>query len=107
MPLWTCEAVITEACFLVRASRRATAAIWEMLDRGAVVLAFHLGDHVHRIAELMLRYATVPMSLADACLVCMTEQHSSSRVLTLDRDFTVYRRHGRLTIPTVMPERRT
>ena len=46
------------------------------------------------------------MSLADACLVCMAEQHPDCRVLTLDADFTRYRR-GRLTIPTVMPPRTT
>ena len=69
-------------------------------------MPFHLDEHVRRVGELMARYATVPMSLADACLVCMTEQYSASRVLTLDHDFRVYRRHGRLAVPAVMPEDR-
>jgi hypothetical protein len=31
------------------------------------------------------------MSLADACIVRMAERHA---VLTLDSDFTIYRKHG-------------
>ena len=92
-PLSTCEAVIPEACS--RRSRGGSRAVPELLERGAMPQA----------TRLMARYASVPMSLADACLVRMAEQHAESPVLTLDRDFTVYRRHGRLTVATVMPDR--
>jgi hypothetical protein len=53
---------------------------------------------------LMTKYATVPMSLADACLVRMTELNSGSTVLTLDRDFRVYRRTGRHVVPVIAPD---
>jgi hypothetical protein len=43
------------------------------------------------------------MSLADACLVRMAEQMPDSLVLTLDRDFRLYRKHGRHVIPATMP----
>ena len=97
---------MSEACFLMRGTRGGAGAILDLLARGALKIAFRLDEHLSHVARLMARYASVPMSLADACLVCMTEQHADSRVLTLDADFTVYRRHGRLTIPTVMPDRR-
>jgi predicted nucleic acid-binding protein len=45
------------------------------------------------------------MSFADACLVRMSELETSSRILTLDSDFRVYRRNRRQMIPTVMPGR--
>jgi len=51
----------------------------------------------------MVKYANVPMSFADACLVKMSEQYSKSVVLTLDSDFLIYRRHGNQSIPTIMP----
>ena len=51
----------------------------------------------------MRKYADVPMSLADACLVRMAELNAHSSVLTLDRDFRVYRKHGRQVIPLAMP----
>jgi predicted nucleic acid-binding protein len=44
-----------------------------------------------------------PMSLADACLVRLAELHEKPRVWTLDSDFRVYRRLGRLVIPTLAP----
>ena len=55
------------------------------------------------LAALMAKYADVPMSLADACLVRMTELDGSREVMTLDGDFLVYRRHGRHVIPLMMP----
>jgi uncharacterized protein len=51
----------------------------------------------------MRKFASVPMSLADACLVRMTELEPHSVLLTLDSDFRVYRRNKRQTIPTIMP----
>jgi len=54
-------------------------------------------------AALMAEYAGGPMSLADACLVRMTELDGSRAVMTLDGGFVVYRRHGREVIPVMMP----
>lgn len=51
----------------------------------------------------MRKYADVPMSLADACLVRMTEVLPEPIVLTTDADFRVYRRHGRQVVPCVLP----
>lgn len=59
------------------------------------------------VGKLMARYASVPMSLADACLVRMPEQHTQAVVFTLDHDFNLYRKHGRKIIPTIMPDERT
>ncbi len=44
-----------------------------------------------------------PMSLADACPVRLAALHDKTRVWMLDSDFLVYRRLGRLVIPTLMP----
>ena len=51
----------------------------------------------------MDKYADVPMSLPDACLVRMTETLSDALILTLDTDFRVYRRHSRQIVPCLMP----
>ena len=102
-PLLTCEAVLTEACHLLRNLSGAPEAVLEMVKRGLVTVTFLLGDEVERVTRLIVRYASVPMSLADACLVRMTEQFANSRLLTLDSDFRVYRRNGRQIIPSIMP----
>jgi hypothetical protein len=43
------------------------------------------------------------MSLADACLVRMTELEPELTVVTLDGDFRVYRRNARQVVPVIMP----
>ena len=101
-PPWrTCDAVLSEAFHLVgTAGRRPLGAL---LRRRVVVLAFDLGDELERVVKLMEKYADLPMSLADACLVRMTETLADPVVLTTDTDFRVYRRHSRQTVPCVMP----
>ena len=51
----------------------------------------------------MRKYGDVPMSFADACLVRMSEVVADPLLLTTDSGFRVYRRHGRLVVPCVLP----
>ena len=66
-------------------------------------MPFRLAAELPSVRKLMARYANVPMSLADACLVRMTELDTRTAVLTLDGDFRVYRRNRRNVVPTIMP----
>ncbi len=102
-PLLTCEAVVSEACFLLREIDGGASALLELFSRRVVVVPFCLADELPVVERLMRRYRDVPMSLADACLVRMAEQHAASRVLTLDAHFKIYRKNGRAIIPTLMP----
>jgi uncharacterized protein len=68
-----------------------------------VLANFDFNDDMESVLRLLQKYADVPMSLADACLVRMTETLSDPLVLTTDSDFRVYRRHSRQIIPCVMP----
>jgi uncharacterized protein len=74
-----------------------------MLQRGSLRVAFDLAGQLQPILRLMQKYADVPMSLADACLVRMTEALPDSLLLTTDTDFRVYRRHSRQVVPYRMP----
>lgn len=103
-PLVTCEAVLAETCYLLRGLPRAIRELLEWLEQGHVAIRFRLDHEAVAVSRLIDRYANVPMSLADACLVRMTEQYGSARVLTLDSDFRIYRKHGRQVVPTIMPE---
>jgi predicted nucleic acid-binding protein len=102
-PLVTCDAVITEATYLLEPGRPGCRALMDALERGTLTSKLELSSHVRRVSDLMRRYEDVPMSFADACLVRMTELHTDVLVWTLDSDFRVYRRHGRQAIPTLMP----
>jgi predicted nucleic acid-binding protein len=101
-PPWkSCEAALSEAFHLLGA--RGTPALAMLLRRSAVVIAFRLGEDVEEVLRLMQKYSDLPMSLADACLVRMTEALTDPVVLTTDSDFRIYRRHGRRIVPCVTP----
>ena len=64
---------------------------------------FTFASEAASIELLMQRYADTPMSLADACLVRLSEVHKDCRVLTLDKHSKHYRRFGRSVIPLISP----
>ena len=103
-PPWrTCEAVLSEAFHLLGA--RGAPGLCALLRRRALIAAFDLDNDVESVLKLLQKYVDVPMSLADACLVRMTETFSDPVILTTDSDFRTYRRHSRQVIPCVMPSR--
>jgi predicted nucleic acid-binding protein len=79
--------------------------VLDLVTRGVLELPFRVDTELLALRTLVARYASVPMSLADACLVRMAETRPRATVLTLDTDFRVYRRSGRLAIPLLTPER--
>lgn len=89
-PLLTCEPVITEACYLLRNTKGAPAAVMENIRGNVFLIPFRLADHAAELAGLMKK-SNVPMNLADACLVSMAGKLQTGRILTLDRDFKIYR----------------
>jgi len=102
-PFYTCEVVIAEACFLLRDLWPAQQRILCMLSDGFLKLEFSLAPEVERINALMEKYADLPMSLADACLVRMSELYDDAAVFTVDQDFLIYRKQGRKKIPLISP----
>lgn len=102
-PWYTCEPVLTEAAHLLRRHESGGAQLLAMLQRGLLKVSFRLEPDANDIERLLAKYNDIPMSLADACLVRMSESIAKCRVLTLDSDFRIYRRHGRRIIPTQMP----
>ena len=102
-PLLTCEAVLTETCFLVSSAGGNPNDVLDFAERGALKLAFSLEAELEPVRRLMTRYRDIGISLADACLVRMSEIHAQCQVMTIDRDFLIYRRDGRRTIPLIAP----
>jgi uncharacterized protein len=99
----TCDAVISEALFLLKRDGRETDGIFALVEAGFLRSAFDFHAEYGAVRHLMRRYRTLPMSFADACLVRMAELHAGSVVWTMDRDFTVYRKHGRQTLALITP----
>lgn len=103
LPFLTCEAVCTEAAYLLGRAGAKPTDLLNLLASGAIAIRFSIESEAKALADLLTKYDDVPMDLADACLVRMTELHSRSKVLTLDTDFQIYRKHGREVIEMILP----
>jgi len=102
-PLVICEAVFSEAIFVLQSDGLSHEPILRLVERGILRVDFVMDDHRADVFRLLRKYQDLPMSLADACLVRMSELTEQSRVFTTDRDFLVYRRKGRHVIPLLSP----
>lgn len=102
-PLVTCEAVLAEATHLVRHLPRGRVALLEMVDEGFLTIGMRIDEQSGPLMTMVKRYASVPMSLADACMVRLAELNPHSMLWTLDSDFSVYRKNGRQVIPLISP----
>ena len=101
-PPWsTCEAVLSESFHLL--GGRGAPNLGALVRRRALLVSYEFAKHVEPVVRLIEKYSDVPMSLADACLVRMTETLADPIVLTTDEDFRFYRRHSRRVVPCVIP----
>jgi uncharacterized protein len=103
-PLTTCESVLSEVVFLLHRQKKSGEAVPLLIQRGVLQVASVLHTDASAVAALMRKYASVPMSLADACLVRLSESIPHAVVFTIDSDFGVYRRRGRSVIPVLAPD---
>ena len=92
---------MTEAFHLIGDS--GAARLKDLSRRGVLTLSFDLGDQLEPVLGLLDNTRTSPMSLADACLVRMSETLPDPLVVTTDADFKIYRRHGRHVVPCLIP----
>lgn len=90
-PLLTCEAVIAESCYLLRHVPGATDAILANVEAGIFQIPVPLFQAAARIRQLFRKYRNREVDLADACLIQIAEQMGIGDILTIDRDFEVYR----------------
>jgi predicted nucleic acid-binding protein len=102
-PLLVCEPVLAEAMYLLARHAKVEDAMLELLQNGALSVAFRVDEHVGELRKLLRKYRDTPMSLADACLVRMSEIYERHAVLTLDADFFTYRKHGRAALTLIHP----
>jgi uncharacterized protein len=92
-PLVTCEGVITEACYLLRKMAGAVKSVLENVDRGVFQIGFELSRSAAAVRGIMRKYRDVPADFADACLIHLADELNTADILTLDRDFMLYRWH--------------
>lgn len=102
-PLYTCEAVLSEAFHLLERVPQGVERLLDFLGHDVLDVSFAYADHAGRIRSLMRTYADQPMAFADACLVRMAEVRPGGRVFTTDGDFHVYRTEGGERLDVIAP----
>jgi len=102
-PLITCECVLAEALHLLADLSPSVTALARLYSDGILRVDFDFNSHAPAVWRLIQKYRDLPMDLADACLVRMSELHTDCMIWTTDAHFRVYRRHGRQSIPLLNP----
>jgi predicted nucleic acid-binding protein len=72
---------------------------WVMC-KGVIISDINQND-MPRIVELTGKYADLPMDFADATLVVTAEKSGLREILSLDKDFDIYRLPGRERIHNI------
>jgi len=90
-PLATCEAVIAEACYLLRDLSGASETVIENVEKGVFQIALTLPKSAAAVRRILRKYRDLPIDFADACLIRMAEELNTCEILTLDSDFDIYR----------------
>jgi predicted nucleic acid-binding protein len=103
-PLISCQPVLTETLFVLKRGGIDPDLVLALVERGVLVCDFDVRREIGALRRLLKKYRDLPATLADVCLVRMSELHGDCTVLTLDRDFRVYRRNGRQVIPVISPD---
>jgi predicted nucleic acid-binding protein len=91
LPLMTCEAVIAESCYLLRNLHGATESILDNVVSGLFQIPFQLKGAAADLRRICHKYRDREIDLADACLIHLANTFGTGEILTLDRDFAVYR----------------
>lgn len=97
LPLITTWPAFTEAMYLLGRAGGAVGqqALWKLLRTRRLKIADLSSAAIERSEVLMVKYADLPMDLADATIVALAEERGERRIFTLDDDFQIYRIHGR------------
>ena len=90
-PLVTCEAVITESCYLLRNLSGASEAVIGNIAAGIFQVPFQLSRDIAGVKQVLRKYKDRKIDLADACLIRLADQFGTGDILTLDQDFAIYR----------------
>jgi uncharacterized protein len=90
-PLITCEAVIAESCYLLRNLPGAPEAVIENVVAGIFQLPFQLSREAAAVKQVLRKFRDHGIDLADACLIRLAGEFETADILTLDKDFQIYR----------------
>jgi len=98
-------AVFTEVSHMLDFSTRAQRDFYEWVMHKGVIISDINQNDMYRVMELTGKYQDLPMDLADATLVITSEKTGIREIISLDKDFDIYRLPGKERIRNVYEHR--
>ncbi|MCG6141368.1 type II toxin-antitoxin system VapC family toxin [Leptospira mtsangambouensis] len=83
--------VITEVVYLLAFSVEAQSDFLEWIERGSIKIIDLNIEDLKYIKNRMRKYSDLPMDLADASLMCISEKMGIERIVSIDSDFSIYK----------------
>ncbi|TGM52381.1 type II toxin-antitoxin system VapC family toxin [Leptospira vanthielii] len=83
--------VLTEVIYLLSYSIDAQSDFLEWIERGSIQIIDLSIDDLKYIKNRMRKYSDLPMDLADASLMCISEKHGINKIISIDSDFSIYK----------------
>ncbi|TGL98011.1 type II toxin-antitoxin system VapC family toxin, partial [Leptospira jelokensis] len=83
--------VVTEVVYILAFSVHAQADFLEWIERGSVQIVDLNLEDLKYIRNRMKKYSDLPMDLADASLMCISEKQGIERIISIDSDFSIYK----------------
>lgn len=90
--LYTTLPVVTEVLFLLDFNIETQLNFIQWLESGAVQIVDISITDLNYIRKMMAKYQNVPMDFADASLMLISEKLNLADIISLDKDFFIYRK---------------
>ena len=94
-------AVFTEVSHMLDFSTRAQRDFYEWIMCKGVIISDINQNDMPRLVELTGKYADLPMDFADGTLVITAEKTGIREIISLDKDFDIYRLPGKENIHNI------
>ena len=94
-------AVLTEVSYFLSVNINAVRDFYEWVIHKGIIISDINQNDMPRILDLTMKYSDLPMDLADATLVVTAEKTGIRKIISLDRDFDIYRLPGKEQILNV------
>jgi len=88
--LWTTWPVVTEVSHMLDFSANVQIAFLKWIQRGGIQIYNLEPIHLLRIIELSEKFSDVPMDLADASLIVLSEEKKINEIASVNSDFYIY-----------------
>lgn len=89
--LYTTWPVLTEVLYMLNFNIQTQLDFMRWIDTGAVSVKNLENTDISEIIKLIDKYSDIPMDLADASLVMISENENIKEIISIDSDFQIYR----------------